>query len=164
MPLFGRSKTRSISNTALLAGSAALAAVALANYFVARRTEREHLPEGAFIEVDGVRLHYTDQGAGSPVVLIHGNVVSGRDWYTSGVADLLLSGHRVIIFDRPGFGHSDRPRGRMWTAAQQADLLHKAIQRLGAERPVIAGHSWGAIVALALAERHQGDVAGLVLV
>jgi hypothetical protein len=69
------------------------------------------------IEVDGVRLHYSDRGAGQPVVLVHGNAVAGDDWNTSGVADLLLrDGHRVIAFDRPGFGHSGRPRGRAWTA------------------------------------------------
>ena len=47
--------------------------------------------------------------------------------------------------------------------AQQAELLHTALRQLGVERPVVAGHSWGTLVALALAERHQADVAGLVL-
>ena len=115
------------------------------------------------MEVDGVRLHYSDRGEGSPVVLIHGNAVSGDDWNTSGVAELLLRSHRVIIFDRPGFGYSERPRGHLWTAAQQTELLHKALLQLGVERPIVVGHSWGTIVALALAERHQADVAGLVL-
>jgi pimeloyl-ACP methyl ester carboxylesterase len=135
----------------------------LVNYLAARRAERRHPPEGSFIEVDGVRLHYSDRGTGSPVVLIHGNMVTGNDYNTSGVADLLLKTHRVIIFDRPGFGHSDRPRGRMWTARQQAELLHKALRELGIERPVVVGHSWGAIVALAFAERHPADTSGLVL-
>src|SRR5215213_1150074 len=51
----------------------------------------------------------------------------------------------------------------MWTAAQQAELLHKALQQLGVERPVVVGHSWGTLVALALTVRHQADIAGLVL-
>ncbi|HYZ21660.1 MAG TPA: alpha/beta hydrolase, partial [Rhodopila sp.] len=93
----------------------------------------------------------------------HGNAVSGDDWNTSGVAELLLRSHRVIIFDRPGFGYSERPRGHLWTAVQQAELLHKALRQLGVERPVVVGHSWGTIVALALAEHHQADVAALVL-
>lgn len=64
--------------------------------------------------------------------------MTGADWDTSGVADLLLAqGHRVVIFDRPAFGYSDRPRGRIWTAARQADLLHKALRQLGVERPVV---------------------------
>jgi pimeloyl-ACP methyl ester carboxylesterase len=162
MTLLAKLKTRS-TGTAAFAGVAALATLATANYLVARNTERRHPPEGLFITVDGVRLHYSDRGEGSPVVLIHGNAVTGDDWNTSGVAELLLQKHRVIIFDRPGFGYSERPRGHLWTAAQQAELLHKALQQLGIERPVVVGHSWGTMVALALAERHQADTAGLVL-
>lgn len=155
-------KNRS-AGTTLLAAATALATLAVANHVVARRAERRHPPKGSFIVVDGVRLHYSDRGEGSPVVLIHGNAVAGDDWNTSGVSELLLQAHRVIIFDRPGFGHSERPRGRMWTADQQAELLQKALQQLGIEQPVVVGHSWGTIVALALAVRHQADIAGLVL-
>src|SRR3954463_7199772 len=182
MALFATSKTLSTGTTAILAGTAALAArsicnpppappaggvarapLALGTPLAARWPDRRHPPQGTFMEVDGVRLHYSDRGEGSPVVLIHGNAVSGDDWNTSGVAELLLRSHRVIIFDRPGFGYSERPRGHLWTATQQAELLHKALQQLGIERPVVVGHSWGTIVALALAERHQADTAGLVL-
>jgi pimeloyl-ACP methyl ester carboxylesterase len=162
MMLLATSKAGSIGTT-VLAGTAALAVLAVANHLVARRTERRHPPQGSFMEVDGVRLHYSDRGEGSPVVLIHGNAVTGDDWNTSGVAELLRANHRVIIFDRPGFGYSERPRGHLWTAAQQAELLHKALRQLGVERPVVVGHSWGTIVALALAERHQAETAGLVL-
>ncbi|WP_201445473.1 alpha/beta fold hydrolase [Belnapia sp. F-4-1] len=133
------------------------------NRAAARRAECEHPPQGTFLNVDSIRLHYTDRGVGQPIVLIHGNVVSGDDYDTSGVAEGLLETNRVIIFDRPGFGHSERPRGRVWTATQQAELLHKALKQLGIERPVVVGHSWGAIVALSLAVRHQADAAGLVL-
>jgi pimeloyl-ACP methyl ester carboxylesterase len=147
----------------LLGGAAALAALAGVNALVARRTERRHPPHGAFLTVDGVRLHYSDRGKGSPVVLIHGNVVTGDDWNTSGVAEILLRSHRVIIFDRPGFGHSSRPRDRIWTTVRQADVIHHALRQLGVERPVVVGHSLGTIVALALAERYQADIAALVL-
>src|SRR3954469_21450789 len=162
MTLFAASKTRS-AGTIALAGAATLATLAIANHVAARCAERRHPPKGSFLVVDGVRLHYSDRGEGSPVVLIHGNAVTGDDWNTNGGAEPLLRAHRVIIFDRPGFGYSERPRGRLWTAAQQAELLHKALRQLGVERPVIVGHSWGTIVALALAEQHQADVAGLVL-
>ena len=151
--------------TAMLTGAATLAALAVVNRLVARRTERRHPPTGSFIDVDGVRLHYSDRGIGSPVVLIHGTAVTGADWNASGIADMLLRGnHRVIIFDRPGCGYSERPRGHLWTATQQGDLLHKALSMLGIERPVIVGHSWGTIVALGLAQRHKADVASLVLI
>ena len=64
---------------AAFAGATALAALAVANHLIARRTERRHPPKGSFLVVDGVRLHYSDQGEGSPVVLIHGNAVTGDD-------------------------------------------------------------------------------------
>jgi pimeloyl-ACP methyl ester carboxylesterase len=152
-----------VSGKALLLGAVALAALALGNHAAARRAERRHKPQGRFIEVDGVRLHYTDRGTGQPIVLLHGNAVTGDDYDTSGVAGPLIETNRVIVFDRPGFGHSDRPHGRLWTAAEQAELLHRALRQLGVERPVVVGHSWGAIVALAMATRHPADVAGLVL-
>jgi len=97
------------------------------------------------------------------VLLIHGNVVTGDDYNTSGVAERLIANYRVIIFDRAGFGYSERPRWRFWTAGAQAELLHKAVTQLGIERPVVVGHSWGTLVALAFALRHRSDTAGLVL-
>lgn len=87
--------------------------------------------ERLFIEVEGVRLHYSDRGSGRPVVLIHSNIVTGDDYNTSGVAERLLGTRRVIIFDRPGYGYSERPRWRPWTAIAQAELLHKALRELG---------------------------------
>ena len=161
MKLFQLRRSASVS-AILIAGAATLSALAVANSIMARRAERRHPPNGAFMEVNGIRLHYTDRGQGSPVVLIHGNMVAGDDYDTSGVAEILLKNHRVIIFDRPGFGYSERPRGRIWTANKQADLLHKALEQLGVVRPVVVGHSWGAIVALAIAVRYEADTAGVV--
>lgn len=159
-PHFRRLLSRYPALLACAAGAAALAGI---NHATARAAERRHPPEGRFIEVDGVRLHYTDRGAGRPVFLLHGNAVSGRDFDTSGVADALIRTNRVIVFDRPGFGHSERPRRRVWTATRQAELLHRALSVLGVQRPVVVGHSWGTLTALALALNHPADTAGLVL-
>uniref|UniRef100_UPI000566D2AF alpha/beta fold hydrolase n=1 Tax=Bradyrhizobium yuanmingense TaxID=108015 RepID=UPI000566D2AF len=70
---------------------------------------------------------------------------------------------RVIVFDRPGFGHSSRPRNVIWTPEAQADLFRKALDRLSVQRAIVLGHSWGAAVALALATRHPSLVEALVL-
>ena len=150
------------SSQVLGLGAAVLAAAALTNHALARRAERRKPPEGKFITIDGVRLHYIERGAGPVIVLLHGNGTMARDFVLSGVLDLLAKDHRVIAFDRPGFGFSERPRGRIWTAEAQAALLHEALSgsRCGA---VVVGHSWGTLVALALALREPADVAGLVL-
>jgi pimeloyl-ACP methyl ester carboxylesterase len=148
---------------ALLATTAAIGTASLVNHVVARRSERAHPPPGNFIEVDGVRLHFIDRGAGNPVVLLHGNGGMVQDWQGSGVLDLLARDHRVIAFDRPGFGYTARPADRTWTPRAQAALIHAALARLGVRNAVVVGHSWGTLVALALALDHKREVAGLVL-
>src|SRR5262249_61803809 len=55
-----------------------------------------------------IKLHYEDYGAGEPIILIHGYPLSGRAWDRQGPV-LLDSGHRVITYDRRGFGHSSPP-------------------------------------------------------
>jgi pimeloyl-ACP methyl ester carboxylesterase len=150
----------------LVAGTAvaALGAAALFNRAAARRAEADNPPAGEFIEVDGVRLHYVDRGEGPAVVLLHGNGVMLQDFEVSGVLGLAAEKHRVIAFDRPGFGHSDRPRTTIWTPAAQAKLIAHALKQLDIGPAVVVGHSWGSIVALTMALNHADTVAGLVLV
>jgi pimeloyl-ACP methyl ester carboxylesterase len=148
---------------ALAVCGGALIAAACINYLVARQTERRHPPAGKFIEVDGVRLHYFDKGTGTPVVLLHGNGMMAEDFEISGLSDLLATDHRVITFDRPGFGYSERPRGTVWTAEAQGAVIHKALQQMRIRRPVLVGHSWGTLVALAMALDDPLETAALVL-
>ncbi|MDB5314799.1 MAG: alpha/beta hydrolase, partial [Rhodospirillales bacterium] len=118
-----------------------------------------------FINVGGVRLRYVEHGTGEPpVVLLHGNGSMLEDFTTSGLIERIAARHRVIAFDRPGFGQTERPRDRSWTPQAQAVLFAEGFTRLGIERPVALGHSWGTLVALALALDHPETVSGLVLV
>jgi len=142
---------------------AALAGAALFNRARATRAEADTPPVGRFVEVDGVRLHYVERGEGRPVVLLHGNGAMVQDWMASGVLDAAAETYRVIAFDRPGFGHSDRPRTTVWTPTAQAALIRKALDKIGVERPVVVGHSWGTLVALAMALDFPQAVAALVL-
>lgn len=150
-----------------LAGIATAALAAATAVWVthkARQAEQQHPPRGRFITVDGVRVHYIDRGKGTPLVLLHGNVVRLEDFVASGLIDRLARHFRVIAFDRPGFGHSQRSRDRAWTADAQAALLHGALSQLGIEQPIVLGHSWGTLVALALALRKGAAVQKLILV
>lgn len=154
-----------VSGLAITAVAAvALGGLALWNVRRARAAERAHPAPGRFVTVAGVRLHYVERGSGRPVVLIHGNVVTAADFAQSGVIDRLVAqGYRVVAFDRPGYGHSERPRGA-WTASDQATVLALACGALGLERPIVVGHSYGTLVALALALDHPAVPSGLVLV
>jgi pimeloyl-ACP methyl ester carboxylesterase len=140
-----------------------LAATAVVNHRLAKRAEQRNPPVGRFIDVDVVRLHYLERGEGPPLVLLHGNGSMIQDFVSSGLVDMAARQHRVIVFDRPGYGHSTRPRGRVWSPEAQADLLREALDRLGVSQAVILGHSWGASVAVAMALNHPQMVRGLVL-
>jgi pimeloyl-ACP methyl ester carboxylesterase len=149
---------------ALVAG-AAVAAIALWRSAQARGAERANPPKGRFIQVNGVRLHVLERGRPSapPVVVLHGNGATIEDIESSGLLDALAGEHRVIVFDRPGFGHTSRPRLSLWTAEAQAGLIADALAQLGVERPVVVGHSWGALTAAALAVTRPGAVGALAL-
>jgi pimeloyl-ACP methyl ester carboxylesterase len=157
-----RGASPQLRNSLLLASVAALAGLAADTRDRTRRAEAEHPPEGRFIEVEGVRLHYLEQGTGSPVVLLHGNGVTAEDFRISGLFAALAKSHRVVVFDRPGYGHSGRPRWRLWTPGAQAKLLLQAIEALDMARPVVVGHSWGTLVAMAMAQETNA-LRGLVL-
>lgn len=164
-----REKRFMSSRAGVLTAAAAAAAVSAAATAVwvevqARRAERDNPPEGRFMDIDGVRLHYVMRGEGPPVVLLHGNTVTQADFSASGLMDRLARNHRVIAFDRPGFGHSSRPRDRLWLPSAQAALFHAALARLGIEQPVVVGHSMGTMVATVMALDGPEKVRSLVLV
>ena len=146
--------------TSILVG---LVASAILNRVLTKRAERRNPPTGRFITVDGVRLHYVERGTGRPLVLLHGNGSMIQDFGSSGLVDLAAKKYRVIAFDRPGFGHSDRPRSTVWTPEAQAVLIHSALIKLGVSQPLILGHSWGTLVAVALAIKYPQKTRGLIL-
>ncbi|MDX2201225.1 MAG: alpha/beta hydrolase [Hyphomicrobiaceae bacterium] len=119
--------------------------------------------DSRFVSVDRMRLHYVEHGVGAPVVWLHGNGSMVSDFLSSKVVARLVGRHRVVAFDRPGFGYSDRPRGQTWGPFEQARLFLRAFELLGIERPILVGHSWGALVALAAAMEAGRELAGLVL-
>lgn len=122
-------------------------------------------PDGAFIQLQGVRVYYEDSGdpQAPAVVLIHGLFGSTLTWrYITD--DVVAAGYRVIGFDRPGFGLSDKPAEFDYTLGNQADLTAQLLDALGVESAVIVGHSAGGNVAAAFALRHPQRVTRLVLV
>jgi pimeloyl-ACP methyl ester carboxylesterase len=154
---------RIATRTNLLLGVLGAAVSAAAIVHQSRKAEEDHPPRGRFIEVDGVRLHYIERGIGTPLVLLHGNGAMADDFAISGLIELAARRYRVVAFDRPGFGYSTRPRGRVWGPQAQAALVNRALAELGVAKAIVLGHSWGALVALAYAALYPKEVAGVVL-
>lgn len=144
-----------MSALGLAAGSAAT------QRFGARRVQSAEAafpPIGQFVAVDGTRVHYTQEGSGPDLILLHGAGGNLRE-FTFQHVDLLKDRYRVTCFDRPGLGYTDRPasvdQGAWATEGEspqmQAELLREAARQLGIRTPIIAGHSFGGIVAMAWA-------------
>lgn len=148
----------------LLAAGFVLAAAASFVSAATRRSEEANPPQGRFIRIQGVDLHYFEVGDGPSVIILHGNGAMAEEMAISGLIEELAEDHRVVVFDRPGYGHSSRPRGTLWTPERQARLILEACEELRLRQPVIVGHSWGTLVALAAALEKPSALRALVLV
>ncbi len=175
--------------TAIVA--AAYALVANARAYVAR-TDARFPPTGRFIDADGVRLHVREAGplgalgstastpangselttdagesAGGPrsqrLLLIHGASSNLLELWGP-LAEEFSPLHRVIAYDRPGMGHSQRAKRDAHTMASQAKCAARVLEQTGEEPAIIVAHSLGAGVALRLALDHPHLVSGLVLI
>ncbi len=134
-----------------------------------RLIERAHPPRGRFIEVGGLPQHVLELGAdtGGPstptIVLLHGAGCNLEDMHLA-LSERLAARHRVILLDRPGLGWSERNAGQGSSPAYQAAVLREVLDRLGVDRAVVVGHSWGGTLALTFALDHPRRIAGLVLI
>jgi pimeloyl-ACP methyl ester carboxylesterase len=88
-----------------------------------------------------IELYYEDHGSGSPVVLIHGWPLSGASWEKQ-TAALLAAGHRVITYDRRGFGRSSKP-GVGYNYDTFAADLDKLLRKLNLKKVALVGFSMG---------------------
>ncbi|MBY8975187.1 alpha/beta hydrolase [Rhodobacteraceae bacterium NNCM2] len=152
--------------TLILGGAATAVAGAVVGctsgpVYDASEAESLYPPIGRFVVVNGQRVHYWEAGQGQPLILVHGASGNLRDW-TFDVAPELAKTHRVIAFDRPGFGYTERGGERGWDPAVQARTLYAASRQLGVEQPIVVGHSWGGALALSWALQYPDETAGII--
>lgn len=125
-------------------------------------------PQDGMVTANGVQLHYQDwegpaEGAGTtPLLLLHGLASAARIWDL--VAPLLAQDRRVIALDQRGHGRSAKPDGGYDFATIVADDVAAAAALGLGDHYAVAGHSWGAHVALEMAAAHPERVAALALV
>lgn len=146
-----------------------LALAALASLLITLRIGAAYPPAGPFVAVPGGRVATLQAGpsagARATVVLIHGASANAADPMEGVGRTLAARGYRVIAFDRPGHGWSDRLVGaEAADPAVQAQAVAAALRALNAPPALVLGHSWGSSLALALALDHPDRVAGLALV
>lgn len=140
-----------------------LAALGGRNWNEERTFATESPAPGVLVPADGFKLHAIDKGKGGPpVILIHGNPGTCLD-FADTVLERLAKDRRVVAFDRPGHGWSERPAVVM-NPAEQANAIHAAVKHLGLEKPVVVGFSYGGPVALAYAVEFPKEVGAVVLI
>ncbi|MES3041211.1 MAG: alpha/beta hydrolase [Pseudomonadota bacterium] len=129
------------------------------------RAEQVNMPIGQFITVNGTKLHYVIAGEGPGILLVHGASSNLRE-FSSSILPVLAKSHRVIAFDRPGYGFSERPsEEKEWlNPAQVASLLLDASDALGVHKPLIVGHSWAGSVVMSAMVYMPERIAGGVLI
>jgi pimeloyl-ACP methyl ester carboxylesterase len=131
----------------------------------ARRVEALWPAEGRFIDAHGARLHVREAGPehAPRVLLIHGASANLRELWGPLAPDLVRD-HRVIAYDRPGYGYSTRPGRDAHLLASQARIAASVLDATGKGPALIVAHSLGCAVALRLALEHPELVTGLILV
>lgn len=119
--------------------------------------------EGTFVYIDGHPVHYVSQGNPSmpAVILLHGASGNTRD-FTYDLVDRLSDRYHVIVFDRPGLGHTPPLASQGVTLSDQAALLSAAALKLGADQPIVVGQSFGGAVTMAWAVHFPDRIAAAV--
>ncbi|OHD64358.1 MAG: hypothetical protein A2176_01710 [Spirochaetes bacterium RBG_13_51_14] len=124
--------------------------------------EKKYAPlPSKFVEIDGTRVHYRDEGRGPALVLLHGVFSSLHTW--DGWIKQLSGKYRFIRLDLPGWGLTGKADFE-YNMEQYMNFLRDFFMRLGLKEVYLAGNSFGGQLAWNYAVRHPGQVRKLILI
>jgi pimeloyl-ACP methyl ester carboxylesterase len=121
--------------------------------------------ESEFMEIDGMQVHFRDEGMASdsvPLVLIHGTGASLHTW--EGWVKTLKANHRIIIFDLPAYGLTGPNKTGDYSQDYYVDFVDKLLTKLSVEKCVLGGNSLGGGITWAYALAHPERVEKMILV
>jgi pimeloyl-ACP methyl ester carboxylesterase len=119
---------------------------------------------GEYFDSNGVRIHYTVEGAGEPLILIHGLAANADlNWRRAGINALLRKDFQVIAFDCRGHGLSDKPHEKEQYGPEMVHDVTRLMDHLKIEKAHVAGYSMGGFIALELAMRYPERVRSVAL-
>ena len=112
---------------------------------------------------DGEAIHYLDIGQGRPIVILHGWTSNHQEWLS--YAEALAEDYRVLAWDARGHSDHHYRSGSTVTVQRMADDLHRLIEHNSLQRPILVGHSMGALTIWEYIARHgDGHLGGLCLI
>ncbi len=114
-----------------------------------------------YLELDGGRLHYLDEGAGPVIVMVHGNPT--WSFYFRHLVSLLRENHRIIVIDHMGCGLSDKPQDYSYCLAQHIENLDCLLTHLQIDRFSLVVHDWGGAIGIGCAVKHISRIEKIVV-
>ena len=119
--------------------------------------------DGKYLDLDGIRMHYLDEGDGAPIVMVHGNPT--WSFYYRNLVLALRGAHRCIVPDHIGCGLSDMPDDSRYnyTLDRRIADLGELIDHLELAKVDLVVHDWGGMIGLAWATRHAEQVRRVVV-
>lgn len=124
-----------------------------------------HRTHGYYLDAAGVRLHYTVEGHGEPVLLLHGFAVnSDLNWRLPGITAMLARRFRVIALDLRGHGLSDKPHTPSQYGLEMVRDVPRVLEHLKLEKAHLVGYSLGGFIALKAAALYPRRLCDLTLV
>lgn len=117
-----------------------------------------------YLNNNGVRIYYRTEGAGEPLVLMHGTSGNLEDWREYGYVDALKSTHLVVLVDSRGHGYSDKPHApSAYALSARVGDVTAVLDDLNVEQAHYAGYSMGGWIGFGMAKYAQGRVLSLTL-
>lgn len=117
--------------------------------------------QSRFIDIDGCRVHYIDEGAGPTILFVHGNPT--WSFLYRDIIGILKERFRCIAIDHPGFGLSVARPGYGFTPAEHTDVLTRFIEELDLIDLTVMGQDWGGPIGFGAAGRQPERIAALVI-
>ncbi|MBN2159655.1 MAG: alpha/beta fold hydrolase [Spirochaetes bacterium] len=130
----------------------------------AKMLDRELYPfKSNYLNINGLRYHYLDEGEGEPIVMVHGNPT--WSFYYRNLIKALRPHYRVIVPDHIGMGLSDKPGDNRYhyTAVRRMEDLGKLIDHLKLKKFTLVGHDWGGIIGTAYASLNPDKIRAMVM-
>ena len=116
-----------------------------------------------WLDLDGLRMHYVDEGSGAPVLLLHGEPTWSFLWRHV-IPQVVASGRRAIAPDLIGFGRSDKPTDQGWyTYDRHVEMVTRLVVELDLRDIALVVHDWGGLIGLRFAVENADRVGRLVI-
>ncbi len=114
-----------------------------------------------YLQLDGGRMHYIDEGSGPVIVMVHGNPT--WSYYYRHIITLLRKNYRVIALDHIGCGLSDKPQKYSYCLAQHIENLEHLLTHLDIDRFSLVAHDWGGAIGIGCAVNHISSIEKIVV-